>query len=122
SRHHWGTDIDVFDRAALSAGELPALLPSEYQANGVFARLGEWLQDQMARDDAEGFFRPYDVDTGGLAVEPWHLSLRHTAENYAVHINAKALRELWFANPTLQPEAYPLLNDKLDQLLDRYVS
>ena len=122
SRHHWGTDIDVFDRAALSAGQRPALLPSEYQAKGVFARLGEWLQEHMARDNAEGFFRPYDVDAGGVSVEPWHLSFRPTAERFAEQMSAKALRELWIANPTLQPEAYPLLVEKLDQLFDRYVN
>ena len=121
SRHHWGTDIDVFDRAALSAGQKPALLPSEYQATGVFARLGEWLEEQMARDNAEGFFRPYDVDTGGVAVEPWHLSFRPTANKFDEQMSAEALRELWLANPTLQPEAYPLLNNKLDQLFDRYI-
>lgn len=122
SRHHWGTDIDVFDRAALNADQQPALLPSEYHATGVFARLGEWLQEHMARDNAEGFFRPYDVDTGGVSVEPWHLSFRPTAEKFAEHMSAKALRELWIANPTLQPEAYLLLNEKLDQLFDRFVS
>lgn len=122
SRHHWGTDIDVFDRAALNADQQPALLPSEYHATGVFARLGEWLQEHMARDNAEGFFRPYDFDTGGVSVEPWHLSFRPTAQRFAEHISAKALRELWIANPTLQPEAYPLLNEKLDQLFDRFVS
>ena len=121
SRHHWGTDIDVFDRAALSAGQRPALLPSEYQAKGVFARLGEWLQEHMARDNAEGFFRPYDVDAGGVSVEPWHLSFRPTAERFAEKMSAKALRELWIANPALQPEAYPLLEEKLDQLFYRYV-
>ena len=122
SRHHWGTDIDVFDRAALNADQQPALLPSEYHATGVFACLGEWLQEHMARDNAEGFFRPYDVDTGGVSVEPWHLSFRPTAEKFAEHMSAKALRELWIANPTLQPEAYLLLNEKLDQLFDRFVS
>ena len=121
SRHHWGTDIDVFDRAALNADQQPALLPSEYHATGVFARLGEWLQEHMARDNAEGFFRPYDIDTGGVSVEPWHLSFRPTAERFAEQMSAEALRELWIANPTLQPEAYPLIEDKLDQLFDRYV-
>ena len=122
SRHHWGTDIDVFDRAALSAGQQPALLPSEYQEKGVFARLGEWLQELIGHDDAEEFFRPHDVDAGGVAVEPWHLSFRPTADKFAEQVSAKALRELWLANPALQPEAYALLNDKLDQLFDRYVS
>jgi LAS superfamily LD-carboxypeptidase LdcB len=122
SRHHWGTDIDVFDRAALSTGQQPALLPSEYHATGVFARLGEWLQEHMAQDNAEGFFRPYDVDTGGVSVEPWHLSFRPMAERFAEQMSAKALRELWIANPALQPEAYALLLEKLDQLFDRYVN
>ena len=121
SRHHWGTDIDVFDRAALNADQQPALLPSEYHATGVFARLGKWLQEHMARDNAEGFFRPYDIDTGGVSVEPWHLSFRPTAERFAEQMSAEALRELWIANPTLQPEAYPLIEGKLDQLFDRYV-
>ena len=61
------------------------------------------------------------VDAGGVSVEPWHLSFRPTAERFAEQMSAKALRELWIANPALQPEAYPLLEDKLDQLFDRYV-
>ena len=39
----------------------------------------------------------------------------------AEKISAKALRELWIANPALQPEAYPLLEEKLEQLFYRYV-
>ena len=122
SRHHWGTDIDVFDKAALEVGERPALLPSEYQSTGVFSRLGGWLQDLIERDDAEGFFRPYEVDSGGVAIEPWHLSFRPIAENYADQLSATALRELWSSNPALQPEGYPLIDGRLDQLFDRYVS
>lgn len=122
SRHHWGTDIDVFDKAVLETGERPALLPSEYQSTGVFSHLGGWLQHVMERDDAEGFFRPYEVDSGGVAIEPWHLSFRPIAENYADQVSAKALRELWSSHPALQPEGYPLISDRLDQLFDRYVS
>jgi LAS superfamily LD-carboxypeptidase LdcB len=71
SRHHWGTEIDVFDRAALGAGQQPQLLPAEYAPNGVFGRLDRWLREHA---EGFGFFRPYDRDRGGVQPEPWHLS------------------------------------------------
>ncbi|MCC7462702.1 MAG: M15 family metallopeptidase [Gammaproteobacteria bacterium] len=71
SRHHWGTEIDVLDGAALSPGQRPRLLPAEYAPGGVFERLGAWL-DEQAGDF--GFYRPYDVYRGGVQPEPWHLS------------------------------------------------
>jgi LAS superfamily LD-carboxypeptidase LdcB len=71
SRHHWGTEIDVIDAAALPAGQRPALVPAEYAAGGVFARLGAWL-DACAGEF--GFYRPYDSYRGGVQPEPWHLS------------------------------------------------
>ena len=36
SRHHWGTEIDVIDRAALTDGRKAQLVPAEYGADGVF--------------------------------------------------------------------------------------
>jgi LAS superfamily LD-carboxypeptidase LdcB len=71
SRHHWGTEVDVIDRAALAHGQRFQLLPSEYAAGGLFGRLAQWLADHCARF---GFFRPYDIDRGGVQPEPWHLS------------------------------------------------
>ena len=71
SRHHWGTEIDVIDRAALPAGERAQLVPAEYRANGVFGRLGAWLP---AHCESFGFFLPYDRDRGGVRPEPWHVS------------------------------------------------
>lgn len=71
SRHHWGSEVDVFDRAALPAGRGPQLLPSEYAHDGVFARLSDFLQRHAAGFD---FFLPYDRDRGGVQPEPWHLS------------------------------------------------
>jgi LAS superfamily LD-carboxypeptidase LdcB len=71
SRHHWGTEIDVIDRAALPAGQQAQMVPPEYQAGGLFERLGAWLPQHCA---AFGFFLPYDVDRGGVQPEPWHLS------------------------------------------------
>lgn len=71
SRHHWGTDIDVIDRAAVPADFQPRLVRAEFDRDGPFARLDTWLADNMA---AFGFFRPYTLDRGGVQPEPWHLS------------------------------------------------
>jgi len=71
SRHHWGTEVDVFDRAALPAGAQAQLLPSEFAAHGSFERLGQWLARHCER---YGFFAPYDRDRGGVQPEPWHIS------------------------------------------------
>ena len=83
SRHHWGTDIDVYDRAALSAGQRPALCPPSIKRKVYLLVWGSGYRSTWRDDNAEGFFRPYDVDTGGVSVEPWHLSFRPTAERFA---------------------------------------
>ena len=71
SRHHWGCDIDVIDRAALPPDYRVRLLPDEVEAGGVFHRLHLWLDENGARF---GFFRPYREYRGGVYPEPWHLS------------------------------------------------
>ena len=76
SRHHWGTDLDVFDRAALRKGQSLQLVPAEYAAGGPFARLNGWLTEHM---ETYGFYRPYVTDRGGVKPEPWHLSHWPTA-------------------------------------------
>lgn len=78
SRHHWGTDCDVYDRAAMVAHE-PLQLTCE-EAYGKFATLHRWLDQRIQQGKAEGFFRPYDRDRGGIAPEPWHLSYAPLAE------------------------------------------
>lgn len=71
SRHHWGTEIDVFDRAALPEGYRVRLLPEEAALGGVFHRLHQWLDKNCA---SFGFYRPYRAYRGGFYPEPWHLS------------------------------------------------
>jgi LAS superfamily LD-carboxypeptidase LdcB len=71
SRHHWGSEIDVFDAAAMPEGYRVQLLPEEYASGGVFERLARWLDENLQRFD---FFRPYDRDRGGVYPEPWHIS------------------------------------------------
>jgi LAS superfamily LD-carboxypeptidase LdcB len=71
SRHHWGTDLDVIDAAAVPAGYRVQLLPAEFAAGGPFARLDAWLAEHAGE---HGFYRPYAVDRGGVQPEPWHIS------------------------------------------------
>jgi LAS superfamily LD-carboxypeptidase LdcB len=71
SRHHWGSDIDVIDAAAMPPGYHVELVPAEYAPGGVFQRLTPWLDLNMHRF---GFHRPYAGAGCGAGVEPWHLS------------------------------------------------
>ena len=91
SRHHWGTDFDVMDRAALPAGYKFQVVPAEYGPTGPFARLTTWLDAHM---HAFGFFRPYDTDRGGVRPEPWHLSHAAVAARATRALDADALRDV----------------------------
>jgi LAS superfamily LD-carboxypeptidase LdcB len=71
SRHHWGSDVDVIDTAAVPSGYSVQLVPEEYASDGIFAKLSAWLEANMK---SFGFFRPYRTDRGGVSPEPWHLS------------------------------------------------
>jgi len=63
SRHHWGSDIDVIDRAAVRENYRLRLLPEEFDPGAIFYPLRLWLDENMTR---YGFFRPYDEYRGGV--------------------------------------------------------
>ena len=71
SRHHWGSEVDVIDGAAMPEGYRVQLAPAEAAPGGVFHALHCWLDENLAR---YGFFRPYRSVRGGVSPEPWHLS------------------------------------------------
>ncbi|MTC93889.1 D-alanyl-D-alanine carboxypeptidase family protein [Providencia stuartii] len=80
SRHHWGTEIDVYDPLRLPEGQSLQLEPWEYEQGGYFAELNQWLSDNMATYD---FYRPFTAKNAGVTYEPWHISywpLSHDAE------------------------------------------
>jgi LAS superfamily LD-carboxypeptidase LdcB len=82
SRHHWGTDIDIYDRAAVPDQYQVQLTPEEVATDGPFGPLHRWLDERIAAGASHGFFRPYDRDRGGVAPERWHLSHAPTAARY----------------------------------------
>jgi LAS superfamily LD-carboxypeptidase LdcB len=90
SRHHWGTDIDVVDRAAVPADYRPQLTVDEFTGDGPFAPLNEWLAANLAH---HGFFRPYTTDLGGVHPEPWHLSYAPVAREALESLTLEVLSE-----------------------------
>lgn len=84
SRHHWGSDLDVFDGKTQTA-ENVKLVPSECEGDGPAARLHDWLTSKIQQNEAYGFFRPYATDRGGIAPEQWHLSHYAVARRMSDH-------------------------------------
>ncbi|MBI4503222.1 MAG: M15 family metallopeptidase [Gemmatimonadetes bacterium] len=93
SRHHWGTDLDVYDQAAKPKGYEIELIPAEVEAGGMFGPLHEWLDRHIASGTSFGFFRPYDTDRQGVAPERWHLSYAPIASVYIRLLTVDVLRE-----------------------------
>ena len=93
SRHHWGTDIDVYDRRALPPGYQVRLTLDETVGSGIFAGLHAWLDEYLVNAET-GFFRPYRRLLGGVAPEPWHLSYAPQAKEFQSALEPGALRDL----------------------------
>ena len=121
SRHHWGTDIDIFDPTRIPSGASLQLIPSEYRVGGMFEDLTGWLDELIAANDCQGFFRPYERDKGGVSQEPWHLSYEPLASEFRPLLTADSLRDLWLQKPGLRPDGYDTILPLLDDLMDRYV-
>ncbi len=119
SRHHWGTDLDVYDEAARPEGYEVELLPEEVEPGGMFGPLHAWLDERIAAGEAEGFARPYDEDRGGVAPERWHLSFAPLAGPWIRRMTADALRPV-LAEADMGLKA-AVLSD-LDEIVDRFVT
>jgi len=118
SRHHWGTDVDVYDLAAMPAGYQLQLVPEEYQPGGPFAAFHQWLAALVEADDAEGFYLPYQYDHKGVAPEPWHISYAPLAHSFAPSWDRSLYdsllnQQLWPLNEAIQSRA--------EEIFQRYV-
>ena len=90
SRHHFGTDMDVWDPNAVGEHYNLQLNEQEYAHDGPFATLSQWLDEHMAE---HGFLRPYHRYQGGVAAEPWHISHRHSAEIMQQYQNTDSIAD-----------------------------
>jgi len=115
SRHHWGTDFDLFDAAAMPDGYQVQLVPEEYVPGGVFERLTRWLDEHMARF---GFYRPYASGGCGAGIEPWHLSYWPVAREALEALTLPVLRRAVSASAMLGRE--PVL-ERLPEIYTRFI-
>jgi LAS superfamily LD-carboxypeptidase LdcB len=116
SRHHWGTDVDLIDAAAIAPGYRVQLTAREFAPAGPFAPLSEWLETEAERF---GFFRPFRGILSGVQPEPWHFSFAPVAENARRALSPAVLRAA-LANAPLLGRDHVML--QLDDLHARYVA
>lgn len=116
SRHHWGTDMDVWDKNAVPADYQLQLVTEEYGRAGPFYPLSQWLAS--ADVESLGFYRPYLIDRGGIAPEPWHLSYRPLAEQFQQQLSLAILQRIISESAIALKQA---VLDNLDEIFQRYV-
>lgn len=115
SRHHWGTEIDIYDPLRIPAGQTLQLEPWEYETGGYFAELNSWMTDNMATFD---FYRPFTAKDAGVADEPWHISywpLSHEAEQL---LTPEVIKTVLLQEDIL---GKAWLLDNLDFIFNRYI-
>ena len=128
SRHHWGTDLDIWDASTVDEAYRVQLAPSEYGPSGPFFEITRWLDELMAADDAEGFYKPYAEDRGGIAPEPWHISYRPAAMKYQERAASELLMPLWRGEADAcgnvhEPLAMlEVIEPQVDHLMERFVA
>ncbi|MCY4427499.1 MAG: M15 family metallopeptidase [Halieaceae bacterium] len=119
SRHHWGSDLDIYDAAAVPEDYQVQLTAAEVASGGVFGPMHDWLDQQLAHDRDFGFFRPYDRDRGGVAPERWHLSYQPLANRCQATVSVEQLGAvLADAQLELKRELLPML----PEIYRRYVT
>ncbi|QYK03287.1 M15 family metallopeptidase [Shewanella psychrotolerans] len=114
SRHHWGTDIDLFDANNITRNDLQ-LISSEYEPNGPCHYLHNWLTCHASNF---GFYFPYQAKLSGVSPEPWHLSYYPKANEYLKAFDIKTL-----ANILSQQEMHlkHSVLGRLETLVDEFV-
>lgn len=117
SRHHWGTDIDVYDAEPSRQGYRVQLTHEETRHDGVHGEFHQWLDAELDGKDSP-FFRPYRQWHGGVAPEPWHLSCAPLSAAYQRSLERQPLRQLLAATDIA-------LKDEIlahfDEIFDRFI-
>ncbi len=118
SRHHWGTDIDIYDLNAKPENYDIKLIPEEVNQEGIFGPLHDWLDIKINEKSAYGFFRPYDIERNGVAQERWHLSYSPFSipflEQFSIDVLHKTIKQ---ADILLKET----LLDNLSEIYNRFV-
>ncbi len=116
SRHHWGSDIDVYAPNFLAKNEQLQLEVWEYEQGGPFKELFQWL-DLNAH--TYGFYFPYASFQGGVAFEPWHLSYLPISNNYQQAFNVDKLKDLLNQSNIMGKNT---ILENLDEIASRFIN
>jgi LAS superfamily LD-carboxypeptidase LdcB len=119
SRHHWGTDIDIYDRSAIDESYSLQLSSAEYAEHGPFYLMNKWIDDKIRSGQSHGFFRPYINSSDGVAPEPWHLSYAPMAAGYQKKLTVEGLAE-FLKDKSIAFKSVVL--DRLPEIYERYVT
>ena len=94
SRHHWGTEIDIFDPDLLPQGQTLQLEPWEYEKGGYFFELSEFLTENLPHFD---FALPFMQMPKNKKIgrEPWHISYLPLAEQAKQRFSKGVLLQAW---------------------------
>lgn len=114
SRHHWGTDFDVFDRNALPPHTGLKLEPWEYLHDHQHS-FYLWLKENIEK---HGFFFPYPQGGSGVAFEPWHISHRVTAKQCLAALTQPLLAKQLESAPILGKEC---VHKQLTEIYNQYI-
>ncbi|GMQ47373.1 M15 family metallopeptidase [Vibrio sp. 10N] len=115
SRHHWGTDFDVYAGNLLPNNTRLQLEPWEY-LEGHQREFFLWLSEQAPM---HGFFFPYSKDLGGVAMEPWHISHHQTSSACLAQFCCQQWRQVLQQSDILGREA---ILSELDSIYNQYVT
>ncbi|OOF54467.1 M15 family metallopeptidase [Rodentibacter genomosp. 2] len=117
SRHHWGTEIDIFDPDLLPQGQSLQLEPWEYEKGGYFFELSEFLSENLPHFD---FVRPFlNVPSEKkIGREPWHISYLPLAEQAAEQFSPHILLQSW-QNEEIGGK--DILRKHIDQIFEQFM-
>ena len=119
SRHHWGSEIDIYDASAMSSGYNLQLTVEETKGGGVFGDFYTWLDSKLeSKQNYCGFSRPYMSAGNGIAKEPWHLSLLEVASQCEALIDKDKAYE-FIAAQDIKLKKIVLHN--FDEIFERFV-
>jgi LAS superfamily LD-carboxypeptidase LdcB len=118
SRHHWGTDLDVYDESRMEQGYQIQLTVEETCGSGPFAAFHQWLDTELEMG-GQGFYRPYKKGVGSVSPEPWHLSYAPLANQYAAQLSVTVLREIIVATDIQLKDA---ILQNLDEIYANYLA
>lgn len=116
SRHHWGTDFDIYDAAAIDDNYQVQLIPEETVEGGPFGPMHKWLDEVLPQTD---FYRPYEFDRGGTGPERWHLSYAPIADPCAQKLSPKAILS---ALEGVEIELRDDITEHIDTIFQRYIA